>query len=162
MPPILAGCCMSVLVVGINHNSASVALRERVSIAPAQMTEALGSLSAAMGGADAVILSTCNRTELYLAAEAGLHAHAVFHWLAGFHQLSADELRHCYYSHDSEIAVRHLMPVSCGLDSLVLGEPQIFGQMKSAVAQAGQSGHFEWFAASNFPTSICRFQARAF
>ena len=64
MPPILAGCCMSLLVLGINHNSAALALRERVSIAPAQMTEALCSLSAAMDGADAVILSTCNRTEL--------------------------------------------------------------------------------------------------
>jgi len=140
MPPILAGCCMSLLVLGINHNSAALALRERVSIAPAQMTEALCSLSAAMDGADAVILSTCNRTELYLAVGSAVHAHDVLAWLAAFHQLDIDELRHCHYSHSGEMAVRHLMLVSCGLDSLVLGEPQIFGQMKSAFAQAEEAG----------------------
>lgn len=138
MMPNIAGCCMSLLVVGINHNSASLALRERVSIAPAQMTEALCSLSAALGGVDVAILSTCNRTELYVGAHA--EAHSVLDWLAAFHQLHADELRHCHYSHCDEVAVRHLMLVSCGLDSLVLGEPQIFGQMKSAFAQAVEAG----------------------
>lgn len=77
MTPNLAGCCMSLLVVGINHNSASLALRERVSIAPAQMTEALRSLSSAMGDADTVILSTCNRTELYV----GAHAKRIACWI---------------------------------------------------------------------------------
>jgi glutamyl-tRNA reductase len=129
---------MSLLVVGINHNSASLALRERVSVAPAQMTEALNALSVAMGNVDAVILSTCNRTELYVGAP--VDAHSVLDWLAAFHRLSAEELRHCHYSHRDEVAVRHLMLVSCGLDSLVLGEPQIFGQMKSAFAQAVEAG----------------------
>ncbi|HNN87185.1 MAG TPA: glutamyl-tRNA reductase, partial [Pseudomonadales bacterium] len=64
---------MSLLVVGINHNSASLALRERVSVAPAQMTEALNALSVAMGNVDAVILSTCNRTELYVGAPVDAH-----------------------------------------------------------------------------------------
>ncbi len=140
MTPNFAGSCMSLLVVGINHNSASLALRERVSVAPARMTEALCALSAAAGGSDAVILSTCNRTELYLAASAQVQVHAVLDWLATFHQLDVEELRHCHYHHNDDIAVRHLMLVSCGLDSLVLGEPQIFGQMKAAVAQAVEAG----------------------
>ncbi len=140
MTPYFAGHCMSLLVVGINHNSASLALRERVSVAPAQMTEALYALSSAMGGADAVILSTCNRTELYLSTADHEQTHAVLVWLAAFHQLDVEELRHCHYSHSDDAAVRHLMLVSCGLDSLVLGEPQIFGQMKSAVAQALEAG----------------------
>lgn len=134
----LTGYCMSLLAVGINHNSAALALRERVSIAPAQMTDALRSLSAATGGADAVILSTCNRTEMYVGTP--LEAHVVLDWLAAFHQLDPHELRHCHYSHHDEAAVRHLMLVASGLDSLVLGEPQIFGQMKSAFAQAVEAG----------------------
>jgi glutamyl-tRNA reductase len=129
---------MSLLIVGINHNSASVVLRERVSIAPAQMTAALCSLSAAADGGDAVILSTCNRTELYV--DASLDAHQALLWLAAFHHVDIEELRHCHYSHHDEAAVRHLMLVACGLDSLVLGEPQIFGQIKSAVAQAIEAG----------------------
>lgn len=129
---------MSLLAVGINHNSSSLALRERVSFAPQLMPAALQSLSAFLGDADAVILSTCNRTELYVGSDAD--PHAVLEWLATFHKLDGDELRHCYYCHRDEAAARHLMLVSCGLDSLVLGEPQIFGQMKSAFTQAVEAG----------------------
>lgn len=129
---------MSLLAVGINHNSSSLALRERVSFAPQWMGEALRSLSAALGDVDAVILSTCNRTELYVGSD--VDPHAVLEWLAAFHRLDNDELRHCHYWHRDEAAVRHLMLVSCGLDSLVLGEPQIFGQMKSAFTEAVEAG----------------------
>lgn len=129
---------MSLLAVGINHNSSSLALRERVSFAPQLMAEALQSLSAFLGDVDAVILSTCNRTELYVGSDTD--PHAVLEWLAAFHKLDSDELRHCYYCHRDEAAARHLMLVSCGLDSLVLGEPQIFGQMKSAFTQAVEAG----------------------
>ena len=132
------GCCMSLLVVGINHNSASLALRERISFAPESMSDALRSLSASLGDIDVAILSTCNRTELYIGSE--IDHHTVLDWLAGFHKLDVDELRHCHYCHHEEAAARHLMLVACGLDSLVLGEPQIFGQMKSAFAQAVEAG----------------------
>ncbi|HSC75919.1 MAG TPA: glutamyl-tRNA reductase [Pseudomonadales bacterium] len=129
---------MSLLAVGINHNSASLALRERVSFAPELMVAALRALSAALGNVDAVILSTCNRTELYIGAD--VDAHSVLEWLAAFHGLDGDELWRCHYCHRDEAAARHLMLVACGLDSLVLGEPQIFGQMKSAFAQAVEAG----------------------
>ena len=129
---------MSLLAVGINHNSATLALRERVSIAPEKMVDALRALSAELGGADAVILSTCNRTELY--AGSGADAHAVLAWLAAFQRLDPHELQHCHYVHRDEAAARHLMLVASGLDSLVLGEPQIFGQMKAAYVQAVEAG----------------------
>lgn len=138
MPALLKGHCMSLLAVGINHNSASLALRERVSFAPERMIEALVSLGSHLGGADAVILSTCNRTELYVGTAADLHA--VLDWLATFHGIDPHELQHCHYYHRDEAAARHLMLVASGLDSLVLGEPQIFGQMKSAYAQAVEAG----------------------
>ena len=129
---------MSLLVVGINHNSAALALREKVSFAPAAMPDALRSMAEHLGEVDVAILSTCNRTELYVGAE--IDPHRVLDWLNSFHKLDVDELRHCHYFHRDEAAVRHLMLVSCGLDSLVLGEPQIFGQMKSAFAQAVEAG----------------------
>lgn len=138
MPAYSKGHRMSLLAVGINHNSASLALRERVSFAPESMTEALRSLSGSLGDVDAAILSTCNRTEIYVGAETD--PHTVLDWLASFHGLDSDELRHCHYCHRDEAAARHLMLVACGLDSLVLGEPQIFGQMKSAFAQAAEAG----------------------
>lgn len=138
MPPSSKGHCMPLLAVGINHNSASLVLRERVSFAPELMTAALQSLSGALGDVDAAILSTCNRTELYVGSD--IDPHALLEWLATYHQLDNQELQHCYYHHRDEAAARHLMLVACGLDSLVLGEPQIFGQMKSAFAQAVEAG----------------------
>jgi glutamyl-tRNA reductase len=138
MPASLKGHCMPLLAVGINHNSASLALREKVSFAPELMTAALHSLSGALGDVDAVILSTCNRTELYVGSD--IDPQALLEWLAAYHQLDNKELQQCYYCHRDEAAARHLMLVACGLDSLVLGEPQIFGQMKSAFAQAIEAG----------------------
>jgi glutamyl-tRNA reductase len=138
MPVSLKGHCMPLLAVGINHNSASLALREQVSFAPELMTAALRSLSSSLGEVDAVILSTCNRTELYVGSD--IDPQALLEWLAVYHQLDTKELQHCHYYHRDEAAARHLMLVACGLDSLVLGEPQIFGQMKSAFAQAVEAG----------------------
>ena len=129
---------MSLLVVGINHNSASVALRERVSVTPERMPDALHSARKALGDAGVVILSTCNRTELYVGGNA--EPGQVLDWLAQFHRLDRHELQHCCYSHHDEAAVRHMMLVASGLDSLVLGEPQIFGQMKEAFARAQEAG----------------------
>lgn len=129
---------MSLLAVGINHNSASLALREQVSLAPEKMMEALHSISEQMGNVDAVILSTCNRTEIYLASVDD--PNPVLDWLASFQQVDRHALQHCHYFHRDEAAARHLMLVASGLDSLVLGEPQIFGQLKTAFAQAVESG----------------------
>src|SRR5690554_467244 len=116
---------MSLLVLGINHKTASVALRERVAFGPDIAPKALQELIGTQGVEEAVIVSTCNRTELYCCLDPQGQSDAVRHWLQHFHHLDEDELTSCLYQHQGEEAVRHLMRVACGLDSLVLGEPQI-------------------------------------
>lgn len=130
---------MAFLALGINHKTASVAVRERVAFTPEQLVEALQQLCALTSSREAAILSTCNRSELYIEQEA-LEVEQVLRWLANYHQLSLDELRACAYVHQDDSAVRHMMRVASGLDSMVLGEPQIFGQLKSAYAVAREAG----------------------
>ena len=130
---------MAFLALGINHKTASVAVRERVAFTPEQLVEALQQLCRHTASQGAAILSTCNRSELYLEQDQ-LSAEAVLVWLADYHQLSLEDLRACAYIHQDESAVRHMMRVACGLDSMVLGEPQILGQMKSAYAVAREAG----------------------
>lgn len=130
---------MAFIALGINHKTASVAVRERVAFTPEQMVEALQLLCRLTSSREAAILSTCNRSELYLEIE---HPDAgdVLAWLADYHNLGIDDLRACAYVHQDEEAVRHMMRVAAGLDSMVLGEPQILGQMKSAYAVAREAG----------------------
>jgi len=130
---------MAFLALGINHKTASVAVRERVAFTPEQLVEALQQLCTLTSSREAAILSTCNRSELYIEQEA-LEVEQVLRWLANYHQLSLDELRACAYVHQDDSAVRHMMRVASGLDSMVLGEPQIFGQLKSAYAVAREAG----------------------
>lgn len=130
---------MAFLALGINHKTASVDIRERVAFTPEQMVEALQQLCSRTPSSEAAILSTCNRSELYLHQD-DLQPDRVLEWLADYHRLSLDELRQCAYVHADEQAVRHMMRVASGLDSLVLGEPQILGQMKSAYAVAREAG----------------------
>lgn len=129
---------MSLLALGINHNTASVALRERVAFGPDCIDRALRELVAQPGVSEAVIVSTCNRTELYCSLAQG-QGEQVLQWLQRFHGLDAAEVVSAIYQHQDEEAVRHLMRVACGLDSLVLGEPQILGQIKQSYAHAQQS-----------------------
>jgi len=130
---------MAFLALGINHKTASVDVRERVAFTPEQMVEALQQLCRSTPTQKAAILSTCNRSELYLHQDQA-EADAVLAWLANYHRLNLDELKACAYVHVDEQAVRHMMRVASGLDSLVLGEPQILGQMKSAYAVAREAG----------------------
>ncbi|MBU3059549.1 glutamyl-tRNA reductase [Pseudomonas indica] len=130
---------MAFLALGINHKTASVDVRERVAFTPEQLVEALQQLCRVTPSREAAILSTCNRSELYLEQEQ-LEVDAVLAWLANYHQLSLDDLRACAYVHQDDSAVRHMMRVASGLDSMVLGEPQILGQMKSAYAVAREAG----------------------
>lgn len=130
---------MAFIALGINHKTASVAVRERVAFSPEQLVEALRQLCRVVGSREAAILSTCNRSELYLETE-NTRPEAVLNWLAEFHQVSVDDLHACAYVHQDDQAVRHMMRVACGLDSLVLGEPQILGQIKSAYAVAREAG----------------------
>lgn len=129
---------MTLLVLGINHTTAPVAVREKVAFAPDQTGLALRRLCDETGVEEAVILSTCNRTEMYLAG--GVDSEAVLAWLARYHALPTGELDQCHYYHNDDDAIRHLMRVASGLDSLILGEPQILGQIKSAFATAEAHG----------------------
>jgi glutamyl-tRNA reductase len=130
---------MAFLALGINHKTASVDVRERVAFTPEQMVEALRQLCRETLSREAAILSTCNRSELYLEMEQPI-ADSVLAWLAHYHHLSLDELRACAYIHEDDEAVQHMMRVASGLDSMILGEPQILGQMKSAYAVAREAG----------------------
>ena len=142
---------MALLLVGINHMTANIALREKVAFPPEIIGEALFQVAELELVDEVVIVSTCNRTELYLdyrvadtettaASESSgdtLLAHEqqlILNWLADFHKLVPAELADCSYFFAGQDVVRHLMKVSCGLDSMVLGEPQILGQIKSAFA----------------------------
>src|SRR3954465_13242803 len=100
------------------------------------MREELGRRNQGLAS-EAAILSTCNRTELYFAGD---HSHAVAGWRAQYHSLRPTELAPYLYTLPSDQAVRHAFRVASGLDSLVLGEPQILGQMKEAARQAESAG----------------------
>jgi glutamyl-tRNA reductase len=130
---------MAIFALGINHKTAPVALREQVAFAPEQLPEALRELTTLTSISDAVILSTCNRTELYFTGTAR-QAEQVIVWLAQFHALDAGVLQPHLYLHQDNAAAEHLMQVASGLDSLVLGEPQILGQVKQAYNQARNAG----------------------
>ncbi|MBD8161868.1 glutamyl-tRNA reductase [Erwinia persicina] len=132
---------MTLLALGINHKTAPVALRERVTFSPDTLEQALESLLAQPLVQGGVVLSTCNRTELYLSVgeQENLQEQLVT-WLCDYHKLSVDEVRKSLYWHHDNDAVSHLMRVASGLDSLVLGEPQILGQVKKAFADS-QRGH---------------------
>ncbi|MET0379559.1 MAG: glutamyl-tRNA reductase [Spongiibacteraceae bacterium] len=132
---------MSLLVIGINHKSAPLALRERVTFAPERMESALADALASAGIDEAAILSTCNRTEIFAIAEPTEDAQQrLRHWLCDYHQVAFHELQDCLYTLPERDALQHMMQVASGLDSMILGEPQILGQMKSAFAVAAHTG----------------------
>ncbi|MFT0544943.1 glutamyl-tRNA reductase [Allopusillimonas ginsengisoli] len=132
---------VDVLTFGLNHVSAPVAVRERVSFPMDVLKPALDGLRSAFGSSvkEAAILSTCNRTEIYCAAEPQVREHLPS-WLADFNSLEANSLQPHLYQYQRNEAVRHTFRVASGLDSMVLGEPQILGQMKDAVRAAEQAG----------------------
>ncbi|SDJ85174.1 glutamyl-tRNA reductase [Microbulbifer yueqingensis] len=127
---------MPILALGINHDSAPIEVRERVAFAPEVMPAALGEARGALGCGELAILSTCNRTEIYGETDPD----RLLEWMAEYHQVPLEQLQGCSYRYTGEEAVRHMMRVACGLDSLVLGEPQILGQIKSAYAVASEAG----------------------
>ncbi|WP_313278070.1 glutamyl-tRNA reductase [Kosakonia cowanii] len=132
---------MTLLALGINHKTAPVALRERIAFSPETLDQALESLLAQPMVQGGVVLSTCNRTELYLSVEERENLQeALVRWLCDYHHLREDEVRQSLYWHEDNDAVIHLMRVASGLDSLVLGEPQILGQVKKAYADSHR-GH---------------------
>ncbi|MHC9084759.1 glutamyl-tRNA reductase [Luteimonas sp. RIT-PG2_3] len=128
---------MSLFVLGINHQTAPVALRERVAFGDAAAVQALAELRALPQVKEVALLSTCNRTELYAVSDD--NGDALANWLAT-HPGDAGDLHAYLYRHRDDQAARHLFRVSAGLDSLVLGEPQILGQVKQAWAAARHAG----------------------
>jgi len=126
---------MSLLSLGINHQTAPVDVREKVAFAPNQLEEALVGLQQLAAVNETVIVSTCNRTEIYCDT-AGDSSDTISHWLSSFHGMSSEDLTPYIYRHTDHEAARHLFRVASGLDSMVLGEPQILGQLKQSFDQA--------------------------
>ena len=137
---------MSVLALGLNHATAPLDLRGRFAFAPEQLTSALHGLRERIRPHDrpeAALLSTCNRTELYFAASDGRPGelvHPALDWLAAQGSVSGEHMRAHTYVLEDRAAARHAFRVAAGLDSMVLGEPQILGQMKEAVRHAESAG----------------------
>ncbi|MGS2724405.1 glutamyl-tRNA reductase [Porticoccus sp. GXU_MW_L64] len=129
---------MNFLALGINHRTASLDVRERVAFAPERMVAALQQAQQALALDEVVILSTCNRTEVYSAGQQ--NADGLLAWFADYHALTRQQLEDCHYLYRDGDMARHMMRVACGLDSMVLGEPQILGQVKSAFAVAQEAG----------------------
>src|SRR5690554_4369831 len=130
---------MTILAIGINHTTATVDVREKVAFQPEQLEHALQSLVQQGSVSESVIVSTCNRTELYCHTKDANIDH-ILNWLATFHAVPAERIAKHIYQHENEQAISHLMAVASGLDSLVLGEPQIFGQVKDAYDYARKAG----------------------
>ena len=128
---------MQLFVLSINHQTAPVAVRERVAFPAENLGSAVRELMAASAADEAAILSTCNRTEVY--ARAG-NLRAMVEWLARAGRLPVEEIQAHLYTLEDQAAVRHAFRVASGLDSMVIGEPQILGQMKHAVRVAEQEG----------------------
>ena len=128
---------MALFALGLNHATAPVEVRERVAFSPEVLGDALRDIVGARHVKEAAILSTCNRTEVYFHGD---DPDPVAHWLAGFHNLPQGSLHPYVYTLPQNRAVTHAFRVASGLDSMVLGEPQILGQMKHAVRSAEAAG----------------------
>ena len=128
---------MSLVAIGLNHHTAPLAIREKLAFPAEQLPAALAAVIGAEAAREAAIVSTCNRTELYASTP---DAEGLVRWLAQHRGLTAEELRPYLYLHTAEAAAHHAFRVASGLDSMVLGETQIVGQIKDAVRAAEASG----------------------
>ena len=125
---------MKILVVGLNHKSAPIDVREKLAFDPEQVLRALRELKHRFGEAEFVLLSTCNRVELYCASQHidGIAGETLAKFLSEFHDVPWEEFQEFLYIHEDEESVRHLLTVTSSLDSLVVGEAQIIGQVKES------------------------------
>ncbi len=130
---------MNILTLGLNHQTAPIAVREKATFGVDVIQHALADLTQSVGATEAVILSTCNRTEIYCGQASDDRVHFLA-WLSEYSGLNQDDLNQCIYQYPNEAAVKHAFRVASGLDSMVLGEPQILGQMKTAFLTAARVG----------------------
>ncbi len=131
---------MPLLTLGLNHTTAPVEIRERVVFEPADLDRALAGLAELSGTDGGVIVSTCNRTEIYCVLDSPERERTVEAWFRQWHGLDETEISGSLYRHWDADAVRHVLRVACGLDSMILGEPQIAGQLKDAWRAAIANG----------------------
>src|SRR3954469_22203125 len=137
----MAGANIDLLLVGVSHRTAPVAVRERLAVEPDAVAKALSELTALSAVREAVMICTCNRVELYVAADdADRAATALAEVLARRAGVAVGDLAEHLYQHSAADAVRHLFRAASSLDSLVVGEPQILGQTKQAHDAALQHG----------------------
>ena len=130
---------MHLLALGLNHNTAPIEVRERAAFSSDLIQQALTELTETVGASEATILSTCNRTEIYCRQEQDNRGE-ILSWLSGYSGLEPSILKEIVYQFPNEEAVKHAFRVASGLDSMVLGEPQILGQMKDAFQTAARVG----------------------
>jgi glutamyl-tRNA reductase len=130
---------MTLIALGINHKTAKLDVREKVAFSPEQLPVALQELIGLPALKEAALLSTCNRTELYLHINDD-EVSQILSWLKKHKALKDEDILDCHYIHKNEKAVAHMMNVACGLDSMVLGESQVLGQLKQAFSVARSAG----------------------
>jgi len=130
---------MPLFTIGISHHTAPIDIRERVAIPRTELTDRVGELRALPGIEEVLILGTCNRTEIYCLSDSGGRERVV-EWVHRRNEIPLGELDSHIYAHEGPEAARHLIRVASGLDSLVLGETQILGQLKDAWQQAHEAG----------------------
>jgi glutamyl-tRNA reductase len=128
---------LPLVVCGLNHKTAPVGVRSQFFIAQEMLSGSLEDLISKTGVDEAMILSTCNRTEIYTQTE---NVENILAWWANYHKVPIETLKQHSYSHQKQQTVRHLLRVASGLDSMVLGEPQVLGQLKEAVLTAEKAG----------------------
>ncbi len=127
---------MQLFTIGVNHTTAPISIRENVAFSDANLRHALSDLTT-QNVAEAAILSTCNRTEIYVQSNS---PEFIINWLAAYHQLDLKKVQPYTYTLSNHEAVKHAFRVASGLDSMVLGEPQILGQFKQSVKIAQEAG----------------------
>lgn len=127
---------MHLLTLGANHHSAPIDFREQLSFAPDALAPSVRALRESGMAEGAVLVSTCNRTELYLTSENPISSHRVKEWLSDTRRVSLEQLKQNTYQHNDTSVSRHLFRVASGLDSMALGEPQILGQLKASYQRA--------------------------
>jgi glutamyl-tRNA reductase len=130
---------MTLIALGLNHTTAPVEIREKVAFSGEILPGVLSELKQQQGIDEVAILSTCNRTEIYCSLDQASQQE-LMDWLSRFHNLKLQDIRPFLYSHPDANAVKHMLRVACGLDSMVLGEPQVLGQLKTAYKTAVSAG----------------------